>query len=153
MAVVTCLGNSIVLWGRFTFRDENRAVSMVIRNLAVSDVLMGIYLCIIGITDQQYRDKYHLVAYEWIGSWCCIVAGVLAMVSSEVTMLILAFMSIERFLLIADPFGGRHKRLNTQNVFFSLFIIWLIGGTIAIIPSNKWFFPKKKKQIYYLLVF
>lgn len=34
MATLTCLGNGLVLWGRFTFRDENRTVSMVIRNLA-----------------------------------------------------------------------------------------------------------------------
>lgn len=31
---VTCLGNLLVLWGRFTARDENRVLSIVIRNLA-----------------------------------------------------------------------------------------------------------------------
>lgn len=136
MATITCIGNSLVLWGRFTQRDENRAVSMVIRNLAVSDMLMGVYLSIIGIQDYRFRQQYGKVAVEWAASWMCIGVGVLAMVSSEVSLLILTFISIERFLLIADPFGG-HRRLTTQNVLLCMFTIWLIGLTIAIVPG-KW---------------
>jgi leucine-rich repeat-containing G protein-coupled receptor 8 len=122
----------MVLWGRFTSRDENRSVSMVIRNLAVSDLIMGLYLAIISFQDLRYRENYHTVSSDWIKSWGCILAGVLSMVSSEVTILLLAFMSVERFLLISDPFG--HHRLNTKNVMMSLYVIWLIGVSIAIFP-------------------
>lgn len=59
------------------------------------------------------------------------------MTSSEVSMLILAFMSVERFLLIADPFGG-HRRLDSRNVLTSMIAIWTVGGTIAIIPVIHW---------------
>lgn len=135
MATITCVGNSLVLWGRFMQRDENRAVSMVIRNLAISDFLMGIYLMIIGFQDYRYRNTYSITAYDWITSWECVAVGVLAMISSEVSLLILTFISIERFLLIADPFGG-HRKLTTQNVFLCLFTIWMIGILIAIIPGN-----------------
>ena len=34
ISCVTCLGNALVLWGRFTAKDENRVLSIVIRNLA-----------------------------------------------------------------------------------------------------------------------
>lgn len=140
MAMITCLGNSLVLWGRFTQRDENRAVSMVIRNLAVSDMLMGFYLLILGVQDYRFRMHYGRVAFEWAASWMCIGVGVLAMISSEVSLLILTFISIERFLLIADPFGG-HRRLTTQNVMLCMFTIWLIGITIAIVPgTHLWHF-------------
>lgn len=135
--MVTCVGNSLVLWGRFTHRDENCAVSMVIRNLAVSDMLMGLYLSIISVQDYRYREQYHYNALEWVKSWSCTLVGVMAMVSSEVSLLILTFISIERFLLIAGPFGGR-RRLTTHNVFLCLFIIWLIGISIAIIPVIHW---------------
>lgn len=123
----------MVLWGRFKFKDENRSVSMVIRNLAVSDLFMSVYLGIISIVDYQHRENYHQVASSWTQSWGCSVAGILSMISSEVTILILTFMSIERFLLISDPFG--HHRLNTKNVLMSLYIIWLIGVSIAILPA------------------
>lgn len=125
----------LVLLGRYACHDENRAVSMVIKNLAAADLLMGMYLIGISIQDFRYRDEYHLVALEWVGSWQCASAGIAAMVSSEVSLVILAFMSVERFLLIAEPFGG-HRRLNTKNVSVILLCIWLLGIMLAIIPGN-----------------
>lgn len=96
---------------------------------------MGLYLLIIGIQDFRFRNVYRQNAISWMNSWECTIAGVLAMVSSEVSMLILAFMSIERFLLIADPFGG-HRRLNIQNVLMSLYIIWVTGLALALFPCE-----------------
>lgn len=122
----------MVLWGRCKYRDENQSVSIVIRNLAVSDLIMSFYLAIISLQDLRYRDSYHIVATEWMQSWGCALAGILSVVSSEVTILILAFMSVERFLLISNPFG--HHRLNKNNVIMSLYVIWLIGISIAILP-------------------
>lgn len=132
MALLTCVGNAMVLWGRFTSRDENRSVSMVIKNLAVSDFFMGVYLAIISFQDIRYRESYHEVSSDWVSSWGCTLAGILSMISSEVSILILAFMSVERFLLISDPFG--HHRLNTSNVVMSLYAIWLAGASVAILP-------------------
>lgn len=31
---LTCIGNGLVLWGRYVFRDDNQTLSLVIRNLA-----------------------------------------------------------------------------------------------------------------------
>lgn len=145
MAVITCLGNGLVLWGRFTHRDESRAVSMVIRNLAVADLLMGFYLSVIGVQDYRFRENYNSISFAWIGSWGCIGAGILAMISSEVSLLILTFISVERFLLIADPFGG-HRRLTTHNVLLFLFTIWLTGIAIAIWPGK---IQNSEIQVYY----
>lgn len=97
--------------------------------------MMGFYLLIIGIQDWRYRDDYLSNSHAWMKSWECTTAGILAMVSSEVSMLILAFMSIERFLLIADPFGG-HRHLNSENIMMSLFIIWIAGLAIAVFPGK-----------------
>lgn len=133
MTLLTCIGNAMVLWGRFTFRDENRSVSMAIRNLAVADLIMGFYLAIISLQDIRLRQSFHTsLGKEWVNSWGCILAGTLSVISSEVSILILTFMSIERFLLISNPFG--HHRLNNKNVMLCLYVIWLIGVSIAIFP-------------------
>jgi relaxin family peptide receptor 2 len=133
MALFTFFGNGLVLWGRYTFHDENRAVSMVIRNLAVADLLMGVYLFIIGAQDLRFRQTYNLHAKDWVVSWNCAITGIVALVSSEVSVFILAFMSVERFLLISDPFGG-HRRLNAKNMLVCLFSIWMLGITMAVVP-------------------
>ena len=133
ISILTCAGNLLVIISRIgNSRDENRSVSMVIRNLAVSDFIMGIYIGIIGLQDARFKDNYHIEARDWTQSTLCIIAGILSMISSEVSIFILAFMSIERFLLISDPFG--HHRLNTKNVMLSLYTIWLLGVSIAVFP-------------------
>lgn len=105
ISCVTCLGNALVLWGRLTARDENRVLSIMIRNLAgnisfflpfydwtinlllVSDMLMGVYLFIIAIKDVEFRDSYISMVNDWTSSWTCTFAGALAMTSSEVNII------------------------------------------------------------------
>jgi hypothetical protein len=52
----------------------------------VSDLLMGIYLLVIGTQDSQFRDIYHKEAHNWMSSWRCTIIGMLAMTSSEVSV-------------------------------------------------------------------
>lgn len=137
MSCVTCMGNVLVLWGRFTAKDENRVLTIVIRNLAVSDLLMGIYLLIIAVADMTFRDNYNQFASSWMSSWKCTLLGVLAMTSSEVSVLILSFMSVERFMLIAAPLRG-HRAMTPQAASASMTIIWIIGITLALIPVIHW---------------
>ncbi|KAG5326923.1 RXFP1 protein, partial [Acromyrmex heyeri] len=137
ISCLTCLGNSLVLWGRFTAKDENRVLSIIIRNLAVSDMLMGIYLFIIAIEDARFRDNYKEVASIWMSSWPCILLGALAMTSSEVSMLILSFMSVERFILIAAPLKC-HRAMTSQAAASSMIVIWIVGLIIALAPVIHW---------------
>ncbi|XP_024886287.1 relaxin receptor 1 isoform X1 [Temnothorax curvispinosus] len=137
ISCVTCLGNSLVLWGRFTAKDENRVLSIIIRNLAVSDMLMGIYLFIIAIEDARFRDNYKEEANTWMSSWPCTLLGALAMTSSEVSVLILSFMSVERFILIAAPLKC-HRAMTSQAASSSMIVIWIVGFIIALVPVIHW---------------
>lgn len=134
MALLTCLGNVLVLWVRCTLRDENKSVSTLIRNLAIADLFMGVYLLVISVQDIRYRGIYHREANQWVASWTCAASGIIAMVSSEVSLLILAFMSMDRFLVIADPFGVQN-RVACRRMAVPLMVIWLLGTTISIIPA------------------
>ena len=96
---------------------------------------MGIYLLVIGAKDLEFRGNYHGESHKWISSWTCTIIGALAMISSEVSIFILVFMSFERFLLIAVPFGG-HQNLTPKKSGCSLVVIWTFGLTIAIIPGE-----------------
>ncbi|KAK9305298.1 hypothetical protein QLX08_003651 [Tetragonisca angustula] len=137
ISCVTCMGNVLVLWGRFTAKDENRVLTIIIRNLAVSDMLMGLYLFVIAIADMIFRDNYNRVASSWMSSWFCIFLGVLAMTSLEVSVLILSFMSVERYMLIAAPLKG-HRTMTPQTAFASVIIIWITGIALALMPVIHW---------------
>ncbi|XP_046490687.1 leucine-rich repeat-containing G protein-coupled receptor 3 isoform X2 [Neodiprion pinetum] len=137
ISCVTCLGNALVLWGRLTARDENRVLSIMIRNLAVSDMLMGFYLLTIAAKDLQYRDVYNVMANDWMSSWGCTIVGALAMISSEVSVLILSFMSVERFVLIASPLKI-NRPLTARHAYSSMIVIWVVGVIVALIPIIHW---------------
>ncbi|XP_046628581.1 relaxin receptor 1 isoform X2 [Neodiprion virginianus] len=137
ISCVTCLGNALVLWGRLTARDENRVLSIMIRNLAVSDMLMGVYLLTIAAKDLQYRDVYNVMANDWMSSWGCTIVGALAMISSEVSVLILSFMSVERFVLIASPLKI-NRPLTARHAYSSMIVIWVVGVIVALIPIIHW---------------
>ncbi|XP_015430088.1 PREDICTED: relaxin receptor 1-like [Dufourea novaeangliae] len=137
ISCVTCMGNVLVLWGRFTAKDENRVLTIIIRNLAVSDTLMGIYLFVIAVADMIFRDNYNQVAISWMSSWFCTSLGVLAMTSLEVSVLILSFMSLERYMLIAAPLKG-HRTMTPQTASASMIVTWIIGVTLALVPVIHW---------------
>ncbi|KAI4501344.1 hypothetical protein M0802_003717 [Mischocyttarus mexicanus] len=137
ISCVTFIGNAFVLWERFTAKDENRVLSILIKNLAVSDMLMGVYLFIIALVDLQFRDNYNKEASSWMSSWGCTFLGVVAMISSEVSVLILSFMSCERFVLIAAPLKGHHA-MKPQTATASIMFIWIIGFILAVIPVIHW---------------
>ncbi|XP_076669230.1 leucine-rich repeat-containing G protein-coupled receptor 3 isoform X2 [Andrena cerasifolii] len=137
ISCVTCMGNVLVLWGRLTAKDENRVLTIIIRNLAVSDMLMGIYLFVIALADMIFRGNYNQVAGTWMSSWACTIVGVLAMTSLEVSVLILSFMSVERYMLIVAPLKG-HRTMTPQTASASMIIIWIIGITLALVPVIHW---------------
>ncbi|KAH0545775.1 hypothetical protein KQX54_002963 [Cotesia glomerata] len=139
ISVVTLVGNTLVLWGRFIYKDENRVLSIVIRNLAVADMLMGVYLLAIGLEDFNLRDMYNKEANKWISSWQCTFLGMIAMISCEVSVLILSFMSIERFIVIViAPFNEAPSYFTCRSVTTSMIIIWIIGILLSVIPGIYW---------------
>lgn len=59
MAGIAIFGNILVLLGRCLIRSKrghhNIEHDLFLKNLAASDLLMGVYLTIIASTDIQYR--------------------------------------------------------------------------------------------------
>uniref|UniRef100_A0A2S2Q8Z6 Relaxin receptor 2 n=1 Tax=Sipha flava TaxID=143950 RepID=A0A2S2Q8Z6_9HEMI len=139
ITVFTLIMNALVLYGRMfsNFGDENKAINFVIRNLAVADLFMVIYLTVIGYHDIIYRSKYYRYAQEWESSYLCTAIGMIAVISSEVSMLILVFLSLERFLLIAVPLSG-YQVLKLKTAIYIMVSIWFVGICISIAPLILW---------------
>lgn len=75
MGAVGCVGNLVVLIGRLLAPTTNVVHSLYIRNLALSDLLMGIYLFAIASADHHYRGVYLEHEYDWRHSTLCNVCG------------------------------------------------------------------------------
>lgn len=97
---------------------------------------MGIYLLVIGTVDSAFRNQYNWYANVWMSSWKCTFSGALAMTSSETSVLIMCFMSVERFFCIVSPFGG--NRLTTKKAISSMACIWILGILLSVVPIFHW---------------
>ncbi|XP_027131791.1 relaxin receptor 2 isoform X2 [Larimichthys crocea] len=132
MAFITCFGNIFVIGMRSLIRAENTLHAACIKVLCCADCLMGVYLFFVGVYDVKYRGQYNRNALHWMESVECRTIGFLAMLSSEVSVLLLTYLTLEKFLVIVFPFSDlRPGKLQTSVVLAS---IWLLGFIIAAVP-------------------
>lgn len=113
---------------------RNRAQSILIMNLAVSDLCMGFYMVIIAVADLHYGREFVLYAEEWTSSIVCKFAGLLSFLSSETSVLLVVLISLDRVLCVALPHGK--KRMSAENAILASVLVWVIVvilGFIALI--------------------
>ncbi|KAM5332420.1 relaxin receptor 2 [Glossophaga mutica] len=139
IAFITCFGNLFVIGMRSFIKAENMTHAMSIKILCCADCLMGVYLFFVGFFDIKYRGQYQKYALLWMESFQCHLMGVLAMLSTEVSVLLLTYLTLEKFLVIVFPFSNIRPGKRQTSVI--LIGIWLVGFVIAVIPfSNKDYF-------------
>uniref|UniRef100_U3IF07 Relaxin family peptide receptor 2 n=1 Tax=Anas platyrhynchos platyrhynchos TaxID=8840 RepID=U3IF07_ANAPP len=132
IACVTCFGNLLVIGMRSFIKAENETHAMSIKILCCADCLMGVYLFFIGVFDVKYRGQYKKYAVLWMESLPCHVMGFIAMLSTEVSVLLLTYLTLEKYLVIVFPFSN--IRPGKQKTIVILISIWIAGFVIAIIP-------------------
>ena len=131
LAACAIIGNiTIILWRALDskFLSQN----MLIVNLALSDLLMGIYLIIVGSADITYRDSYARYDYLWRQSIPCKVAGVLSAVSSEVSTFTLTIVSYERLRAVIFPLS--HVPLKQDRSLMISIAGWVIFIILSLVP-------------------
>uniref|UniRef100_A0AAJ7UHY5 Relaxin receptor 1-like n=1 Tax=Petromyzon marinus TaxID=7757 RepID=A0AAJ7UHY5_PETMA len=106
VALATCAGNVAVACARTCVPAENPGHALSIKNLCCADGLMGVYLLAIGVCDARFRGDYNRHAHAWTSSNACRLLGALAVLSTEVSVLLLAALTLERFACIVFPFSS-----------------------------------------------
>ena len=93
---------------------------------------MGIYLLIIAVVDSYYRGSYILYDIFWRRSDLCKFAGFISTFSSELSVLTLTIITIDRLICIIFPLHLR--RLKLKDAFYVMLIIWFTVFVIATFP-------------------
>ena len=132
LGILAFLGNLLVIIWRIIDKEENKVHSFLLTNLAVADMLMGVYLLTIAIMDVWWQGKYFKHDEEWRSGLGCQIVGVLSMLSSEVSVLILTIITMDRFLCIVFPF--KFKRLTYKAAVYACLGVWIFGVVISTIP-------------------
>ncbi|CAG9854617.1 unnamed protein product [Phyllotreta striolata] len=132
MGAIGCTGNLIVLLCRRFAPKTNIVHSLYLRNLALSDLLMGIYLFIIAAGDSHYRGVYLKFEYNWRHSYTCKLCGFLSTLSCESSVLILTLVTWDRFISVTQPLA--RKQPSMKMALVTLITLWCFSTIIALAP-------------------
>ncbi|KAH9505290.1 hypothetical protein Btru_059177 [Bulinus truncatus] len=135
IGIVTLAGNGAVLIDRLLWSKQMTAKSYdtFVTGLAVSDLLMGIYLIIIASVDIHYHDEYVFKDSEWKRSYFCLFSGFLSTLSSEMSTFFICLITLDRFLAIRFPF--RQPTFSTPSRRLSISVVCLTASALALIPA------------------
>ncbi|XP_072035536.1 uncharacterized protein [Amphiura filiformis] len=136
VAVLAFIGNLCVLLARCFLREDNRIHSFFITNLAVADLLMGLYLIIIGSYDMIFRGDYILHDITWRNSPMCKICGFLSFLSSEMSVMTLSVITLDRFICIVHPFKFKNRFLGQAAILMvCLWILWITLGALPVLHT------------------
>ena len=133
-AALSLVGNM----GSFVYRvfiqrkKKSLSFDMFVSHLCVADFLMGVYLAVIGVADRLYQGTYLWEDTSWKDSVACKVAGFVSLVSNEVSALIIALITLDRFLVLRFPFSN--FRFEARSAQVACFSVWMLGVLLAGLP-------------------
>ena len=136
LAAMALTGNAGVLVYRACLerpQGTSLAYRLLVTNLSAADLLMGVYMALIGGADISFRDDYVLREEDWRGSGACKAAGFLALLSSEVSAFVLCLITLDRFFLLRFPFS-RRLRLSRLSASLACAAAWGAGFVLAAVP-------------------
>ena len=133
-SVLSLVGNMGCLITRLLLLKNRSltAFSIFVTNLSIADLLMGVYLALVGIADHVYRGKYFWFEKTWKLSVPCKIAGFLSLLSSETSAFIIWLITLDRFLVLSSPFS--EVRFKRRSAGLTCLLVWCLGLGLAAVP-------------------
>ncbi|XP_070198701.1 G-protein coupled receptor GRL101-like [Littorina saxatilis] len=135
ISIMSMVGNTCSLVFRLGCQRRSIGKSgynMFVTNLSVVDLVMGVYLAMVGTADQLYRDNYAWNKTAWKSSVTCTVAGFLSLLSSEVSAFMICLITLDRFIVLHFPFSS--VRFKGRSAVVASGLAWLGGVLLAAVP-------------------
>ena len=127
-------GNIFVLTYRKVKHDKDQIQTFLLSNLAMSDLLMGIYMLLIASADIYFGESFPMQAESWRSGITCKIAGTISIVSSEASVFFLTLISIDRYINIKYPYSDR--KLGNKSSVVLASILWFTSLVLGIVPSS-----------------
>ena len=127
-------GNLFVLCRRQKTSNKNKTQTFLLRNLAMSDLLMGIYMLLIASADIYFGEYFPMQAETWRSGITCRIAGTVSIVSSETSVFFVTLISIDRFLSI--KYHNSRRKLGKKSSTVAAIVLWIMALVLGIVPSS-----------------
>lgn len=110
-------------------RPFGKVNHVLVINLALADLLMGLYLILLGSESIAMEGAYCSKDKAWRTSTACNVLGSISVLSTTTSVLILLIMTSYRLYGILYPFKSQHSNY-VNAVLFSI-IAWVISAALG----------------------
>uniref|UniRef100_A0A914WTS2 G-protein coupled receptors family 1 profile domain-containing protein n=1 Tax=Plectus sambesii TaxID=2011161 RepID=A0A914WTS2_9BILA len=101
-------------------------------NLALADLLTGVYLAMLAIQDIRTSGEYYNYAVEWQTGMGCKVAGFISVFASELSIITMFLISFEIWYNTKYVFYG--KRLHQYAAWILMFLGYIYATLMAALP-------------------
>ena len=110
IGILSLLGNMLCSVVRVCVQrtSSQSGFHVFVTNLSFADLLMGVYITVVGVADSLFRGKYLFYDETWKHSVACKVAGFLSLLSCEVSALVICLITLDRFIALHFPFNSVH---------------------------------------------
>lgn len=102
-------------------------------NLAIGDLMMGVYLAMLAIKDMSTKGSYFNHAIDWQHGLGCSIAGASSLFASQLSIFTLSVITFERYYTITYSID-LNMRLQLGWAARIMFFGWLFAFTSAILP-------------------
>ncbi|VDO69649.1 unnamed protein product [Heligmosomoides polygyrus] len=92
------------------FEKRMRVHYLFMINLAIADLITGVYLAVLAVQDVRTGDEYYRHAVSWQTGWGCSMAGFFAVLSSELSIISMFFIAFEMAYNTRNAFYGQRLR-------------------------------------------
>ena len=139
-AVLSLLSNMVVICQHFTklrkITDKKSSLfcnTLLLTNLAFSDMLMGVSLLVVAVKSAEYSGSYCQKTYEWRTSPTCNFVGAMTIISSQTSMNCLVLLIGFRLLIVNKPLFT----LRLRYLYSWIAFVWVLSLAYALIPILK----------------
>lgn len=129
------IGNCMVLIQHFCehTKKRNYVPTFLVSNLAVSDLIMSIYLLTIAIADLMFsKGDYGIKSETWLTHPVCLISSFLVILSSLTTVLVMIIISFDRYMCIVYPFSTKRMTLKIARIVLAM--LWICSIVFSAIP-------------------
>ena len=134
VAIVSVLGNLICVAGHYSLKKlqfGNNAIACM-ASLQCSNFCTGLYTGVIVSADSMFSGRFFHHEDEWKDSVACKVAGFMSLMSSQVSIFTIFFLTLDHLIVLCFPHSK--YRLSRRSATVACGSVWFAGFLLACMP-------------------
>jgi len=135
ISIFAILGNAFQLVILFHNRQELTVYKLLMYNLGFANLLMGFYLFTLCCVDAVTYGEYYNHVRMWQYNGGCQTFGFLAVFSTQLSLLSLVLITIERYLLIIFALQVQYQ-MKIRHAKIAVACSWVYSLIMALLPAT-----------------